>query len=330
MTPVLAELSELHAAMLQAGVTFGVAVLCAYLYRTYRRGYFALFAWAWFAYSLRLGCIVAFLTQGAPVWLYAHQVLTGWTAILLLASALSFAGAWRWRPWYLALLLFPVAWSWIAIYQLDRFILAAGPAVLFLSLATLWTGVVFLRHWRLTRTRGAAMLAVVFFAWGLHHLDYPLLRARGAWNPWGYYLDILFILATSIGIVMLVLEQMDRDLRSMLALSGDRLPRGNAAHMDHLVQRLNSNLLARTQELEQLSDRLVQQHEVMRRTVSRELHDQSAQVWAAVRLQLGGLREEVPAELAPRIDRLLALVDDGMRSIRTVTEHLRPPILDDL
>jgi signal transduction histidine kinase len=194
----------------------------------------------------------------------------------------------------------------------------------------LWTGVVFFRHWRLTSARGAAMLTVVFALWGLHHLDYPLLRARGAWNPWGYYLDILFVLATSIGIVMLVLEEMDRDLRAMLALAGERLPRGNVAHMDHLVQRLNSSLLARTQELEQLSDRIVQQHESMRRSVSRELHDQSAQVWAAVRLQLGGLREEVPADLAPRIDRLLSLVDDGMRSIRTVTEHLRPPVLDDL
>jgi hypothetical protein len=31
------------------------------------------------------------------------------------------------------------------------------------------------------------LLGGAFLLWGLHHLDYPLLRARGAWNPWGYY-----------------------------------------------------------------------------------------------------------------------------------------------
>ncbi len=45
------------------------------------------------------------------------------------------------------------------------------------------------------------LLAVALFLWGLHHLDYPFLRAQGAWNPWGYYLDIVFGLAMAAGIV---------------------------------------------------------------------------------------------------------------------------------
>ena len=42
------------------------------------------------------------------------------------------------------------------------------------------------------------MLGGVLAVWGLHHLDYPVLRAMGSWNPWGYYLDILFVLAMGI------------------------------------------------------------------------------------------------------------------------------------
>ena len=58
----------------------------------------------------------------------------------------------------------------------------------------------------------AQLLAVAFFAWGLHHLDYPILRAQGAWTPWGYYLDICFELLVGAGLVLLVLDDLGRQM----------------------------------------------------------------------------------------------------------------------
>jgi signal transduction histidine kinase len=75
---------------------------------------------------------------------------------------------------------------------------------------------------------------------------------------------------------------------------------------------------------------MVRQHEEERRRVSLELHDQTAQVWAAVKLQLGLVREASPPPVAARIGSVLDLVDTGIRSIRGVTTNLRPPLLDDL
>ncbi|MGH7710492.1 MAG: hypothetical protein ACREOG_04375, partial [Gemmatimonadaceae bacterium] len=232
---------ELHAALLQGAVTVGTAVLCWYLFAKYRRPYFLWWSVAWTLYVLRIGAIVAFLASDAQAWLFTHQILTGWTALFLLWAALTFSEAVTWRPAYALALVFPLFWSWIAIYQLESFMLAAAPAVLFLSFATFWTAWVFVQKWRRTGSRGSAVLAAVLLTWGLHHLDYPILRARGAWNPWGYYLDILFVLAMGIGIVILVLEELDR----------------------------------RTTELTRLSTRMVTQHEEERRRVSRELHDQT-------------------------------------------------------
>ena len=126
--------------------------------------------------------IVSFLLTGGWIWLYWHQVVTGWTALALLYAALVFSRGLRWRHWYLALVLFPPVWSYVAIYRLDHFLWAAGPAVLFLSLATLWTGLVFLRYRRRVGSSGARLLASAFLLWGLHHLDYPFLRARGAYE----------------------------------------------------------------------------------------------------------------------------------------------------
>ena len=270
--------------------------MCWSLWSKYRRDYFLWWSVAWSLYVLRIGAIVAFLTTNAQPWLFVHQILTGWTALVLLWAAMTFSQSTRWRGWYALAPLFPLAWSYVAIYQLQSFILAAMPAVLFLSFATLWTSGVFVRLWRSSGSRGAAVLAVVLGTWGLHHLDYPILRAKGAWNPWGYYLDILFVLGMGIGIVLIVLEQLDR----------------------------------RTRELERLSARMVEQHEEERRRLSLELHDQSAQVWAAVKMQLGLVREGAQQQLLPRIDRVLELVDTGIRSIRSVTTNLRPPLLDDL
>ena len=466
-------LSELNAALLQAVITLGIAALCAFLFVQFRKRYFLWWAVAWGLYVLRIGAICGFLTTAYEPWLYVHQVLTGWTALALLGAALAFSQRVAWRPGYLALVLFPPLWSYIAIYRLENFFLAAGPAVLFLSIATLWTWA-FWRYQRRVGSRAAKFVAGVLLLWGLHHLDYPLLRARGAWNPWGYYLDIGFVLALGAGILLLVVEELRRGLATLSALSGDLALAGGSAKddvpdvIDSLLARplalggvrgsalclttstvgarsngngtsgelsssesfvrgigscahwtgrspvgpawetmrqaahsgspalardwpdpfgesarpfaylavlpvvrdgtpvgslvivgdhgdpftalgeeflrtlgrqvgaalqhadLTTRLAARTRQLERLSVRMARQHEEERRRISLELHDETAQAFAAVKLQLGVLRETVDPSFAPRMDRVLELVDTGMRSIRNVARDLRPPLLDEL
>lgn len=445
---------ELDAALLQAAIIGAMGVLCAFLFDRYRKPYFAWWAAAWGLYLLRLGAIISFLLSGSRIWLYWHQVATGLTALALLYAALVFSRRIRWRAWYLALLLFPPVWSYIAIYRLDHFLWAAGPAVLFLSFATLLTGWVFLRYRRRVASSGATLLTVAFGLWGLHHLDYPFLRARGAWAPWGYYLDILLALAVGAGILLLVLDDLGRGVSALSALSGDlqlaggqqdvlaallarplTLPavRGSALYLYRegapmlargagvcerpspgaaegspadpdatdvlaraygtglpqvsgtwregdaaypyaavlpLLRRdevfgalvlvcdardpftalddrflvalgqqvgaalehadLNARLHARTVELERLSARMVAQHEEERRRLSRELHDETAQVFSAVKMELGVLRGGLAPPQSTRLDQALALIDTGIGSIRNVTNDLRPSLLDDL
>jgi signal transduction histidine kinase len=442
----VSSLTELHAALLQATITAGLAVLCALLYRRYQKPYFFWWAVAWALYLGRMAAIFTFLAVRDPFWLFAHQVATGWTAVALLWGALVFSRGARFRSVYLLAVLFPPVWSAYAIYHFQErggFMLAAVPAVAFLSGATLWTAGVFFRFRRQTGSSGALLLGFSFLLWGFHHLDYPILRAQGAWNPWGYYLDILFLLSVGVGIVTLVIEDFERGLGAMAALSGelqrgpstpdapaalleralvlpgvrgsalydrasDRFYRGVGAcegwrdqpptpetsplikkAVDHNrpvsdsappafafvavlpVEReqavvgalvlvgdardpftaldvsflhalgqqvgaalenaeLNRRLRRRTEDLELLSSRMLRQQEDERRRISLELHDETAQVFSAVKLQLGIVREEVPQPQAERLGRVLELVDEGMASIRSVTMALRPSLLDDL
>ena len=52
--------------------------------------------------------------------------------------------------------------------------------VAFLSLATLWSGWTFFDYHRRVASPGARVLSVAFLLWGVHHIDYPFLRAQGA------------------------------------------------------------------------------------------------------------------------------------------------------
>nr|MCU0649573.1 histidine kinase [Gemmatimonadaceae bacterium] len=427
---------ELAATLLQGAVTLGLAGLSAHFYHRYRRPWFAWFAVAWAVYVLRLLCITNFLLTTHRAWLYAHQVTTGWTALALLWASLVFARDPRWRPSYLLLALFPPLWSYAAIYVMDEFLLAALPAVLFLSFATAWSAVTFWRYARQGQGSGARLLAGAFALWSLHHLDYPFLRRYGAWTPWGYYLDIAFELLVGAGLVVLVLDDVGRGMRALTALSGDLQRRaegddllavvvsrpltlpgvratalvlsdalvrtagpwssaaGDVAPLTRKVVQsgrpqvsrefagwryvaalpveqdgatvgallmagdlrnpftalddsfllalgqqvgaalkradLDRRLSERSAELSRLSTAMVDQHEEERLRLSRELHDETAQVFGAVKMQLDALRVAAAPPQAERLARLGTLVDTGIRSIRTVTDALRPALLDDL
>lgn len=450
-----AALSELAAAYFQAFVTIGLALMCLGLHRRYHKPYFQAWAFAWGVYGLRMGAIISFMHSGATVWLFWHQVLTGWTALALLWAALVFWRRSRWRALYGLWVLFPLAWSSIAIYQLDTFLLAAAPAVLFLSLATFGTAWAFFRYHVETGSAAARWTAAAMALWAIHHLDYPFLRARGVWNPWGYYLDVGFELALGIGILFLVLEDLDEGLRALSALSAELQPReqvddlpdalmdraltlrsarGSALFLDALAPgagipavaasgvcagwvhdsppprvravlaqvvdtgapqvaspvlggparpgeprylaalpviqngevagslvvvgeardpfaaldtpflvalghqvgaalenaALTRRLEARTHELERLQTRMVHRHEEERQRISRELHDETAQILAAVSLRLGVLAEQGDEEISAGLAQVRALVGGTIRSIRGVTRNLRPVALDDL
>ncbi|HSH76645.1 MAG TPA: GAF domain-containing sensor histidine kinase, partial [Longimicrobiales bacterium] len=95
-------------------------------------------------------------------------------------------------------------------------------------------------------------------------------------------------------------------------------------------EELHESLEARTQELERLQARMVRQHEEERNRLWRELHDETAQVLAALNLQLGLVEERGDASIAPALQRARTLVGEGIKSIRAVTRDLRPMALDDL
>ena len=281
---------ECSALGFQSVLTSTLAVTCYVLWLRQRGPHFLTWSIAWALYVVRLASMSAFLVRRDLTWLFVHQAMTGLSALLLLVAALQLSGKYRWRPWHAIAVPIVIGWSWVSIFAIDSMVIAGVSSVVLLASVTVWTGVVL---WR-DRTRvpggGAQLLAWSFILWGLHHLDYPLLRSFGAAVLYGVFVDVIFLFSIALGMLFVVL--------------GDERDR----------------LAERTTELEQLTRLLLRAQEDERRRIARELHDEAGQALTAVKIEL-----DLDGHLAAgeQVGRALA-------QVRDLSNLLRPSALDDL
>ena len=281
---------ECSALGFQSVLTSILAIACYLLWRRQRHPYFLTWSAAWAVYVVRLACMSTFLVRRDMVWLFLHQSATGISALLLLLAALQLSRGLVLRPYHALLVPLSIAWAWFTIYGIGSMMVAGITATLLLSGVTIATGVIFWRERARISSGAAPVLAGAFILWGLHHLDYPLLRGFGAAVLYGVFADVLFLFAIGLGLLFVVL--------------GDERDR----------------LAARTEELEHLSRLLIRVQEDERRRIARELHDEAGQVLTAVKIEL---------ELDGRMEAG-ALVGRALAQVRDVNNLLRPSALDDL
>jgi signal transduction histidine kinase len=281
---------ECSALGFQSVLTSTLALTCYVLWLRHRGPHFLTWSMAWALYVVRLGSMSAFLVRRDPIWLFVHQAMTGLSALLLLVAALQLSGKYRSRPWHALGVPLVIAWSWVSIFMIESMVIAGVSSVVMLASVTIWTGVVLWRDRNRVPGGGAQLLAWSFILWGLHHLDYPLLRSFGAAVLYGVFVDVIFLFSISLGMLFVVL--------------GDERAR----------------LSERTSELEQLTRLLLRAQEDERRRIARELHDEAGQALTAVKIELDldGHRDA-----GEKVGRALA-------QVRDLSNLLRPSALDDL
>ena len=281
---------ECSALGFQSVLTSALAVTCYVLWRRQRGAYFLTWSAAWAVYVLRLASMSAFLVRRDMTWLFLHQALTGLSALLLLGAAAQLSRNFVWRPWHLVTVPIAFGWAWFTIFSMHSMLVAGITTTLLLSSVTIWTGVVFWRNRERVSSGAAPVLAWAFILWGIHHLDYPLLRGFGAAVLYGVFVDVAFLFAIGLGMLFVVL--------------GDERAR----------------LAARTVELEQLTRLLLRAQEDERRRIARELHDEAGQALTAVKIELD---LDGHLDAGARVGRALA-------QVRDLSNLLRPSALDDL
>src|SRR5580658_1899019 len=109
--------------------------------------------------------------------------------------------------------------------------------------------------------------------------------------------------------------------------------RVNQAELEQRVQERTQELLNASQELRELSARILQAQDEERRRIARELHDGAGQLIAALGMETSNLsreRERLSSRAASSLDNIESLVAQMTQDIRTMSHLLYPPLLDDV
>ena len=99
------------------------------------------------------------------------------------------------------------------------------------------------------------------------------------------------------------------------------------------LRRRNSEILQQSDQLRELSGRLMSLQDEERRRIARDLHDSAGQNLAALSISIARIKEDAkgdPAQLSARIKEARDLVQHLSDEIRTTSYLLHPPMLDEM
>jgi signal transduction histidine kinase len=140
--------------------------------------------------------------------------------------------------------------------------------------------------------------------------------------------------------------QQRREAETVLAKYHEKLEQRVVERTEALSQTVNAlqaeiqqrstaeALLGQTRDqLRALASRLLSVQEDQQKRISREIHDELGQAMTALKLDLGWLCQQLQPEqtaLQAKIQKMIPLVSDTIRTIQRICAELRPGLLDDL
>jgi len=209
----------LKAALVLSIISTWVLVgLFAYLNQYTQRRYFSLWTIAWLFYALWLTASINQLdAPESQIGVMLTQSCIGVCALFLFwgnVSILRHSVA-QWN--ILGGIAIVLLWSYIGIYQLSNKFWLQLPLFVMLGAASLFTAVLFFVRRRQRRYIGASILALGFLLWSLYLIAYPFIYLKAEFAPSGFLLSATLQLIIAFGMIVLVLEEVRYESRTVRA-----------------------------------------------------------------------------------------------------------------
>jgi len=191
-----------------------------YVYKVEKQRFLGIWTAAWAAALLRYAfMLIAQYLEHRALLLTLSQWFSLANAMLLLWGVYVYKG--RRFPWsWLALAAIDTLWIPIAAAYSVSFKYLTAPTFLFMGAAVIWMGLVFMKG-QTERLLSRTIVGWTMVLWGVHKLNYPLLRPIEWFAPIGYMLGALFSIMVAMGIILVYYEEN----RHMLASSEQRFRR---------------------------------------------------------------------------------------------------------
>jgi len=182
-----------------------------YLYSHDREKYLLTWAISWVVYSLRLILQLLSARFGPSNYLILGEMLATWVSgILLVWGSFQFLGR-KMPGWAIVLTILGSAFGGIAILASLSFEQITWSTFILLGAIYIWTGVTLLRS---TKFGGPGKLIIgwTFILWGVHKLDYPLLRPSEWFAPWGFLIASLLTFTVGLGMILIYYYRIRQEL----------------------------------------------------------------------------------------------------------------------
>ncbi len=158
--------------------------------------------------ALRQAAYLSVPLFGRNTALVSAEILHVTMTVLLLAGSMQFIGRKPYLPALLGVWLAAGLWAMLPLAVDMGFLVRTAPLYLFAGGAMILTGIMFLRSSEKGQYKGLWIVGAVFIAWGIHKLDFPLLRPVDWFAPIGFLLAQA--LSTFAGITLITQAQRRR------------------------------------------------------------------------------------------------------------------------
>ncbi|HUI07788.1 MAG TPA: ATP-binding protein [Verrucomicrobiae bacterium] len=199
-----------------------VIVLFAYLNYSMRRPHLSMWIVSWMLYSVYLAASIGLEdAPGTPFLLMASRGCIGISAMFMFWGSFQLTGHKRDQRELALGTIMVVVWSYIAAYKVGDVMWITFPVFLLLSLAGVYTGVLYMRR---RRSRGATILGVGFLLWGVHLIGFPLASGSQALMSGAYFTSAILSLLIIVGMVLEdEVNISEQDYRALFDSSGDAI-----------------------------------------------------------------------------------------------------------
>jgi two-component system sensor histidine kinase UhpB len=186
-------------------------LIYAYFYKEEKKKYIGVLTLGWLMYCARLSTSLLSETSTYPQYfiLLSHIFMTASSLLISYGTYLFIEKKFPRIFFYIAAI--AVFWSIsAAALKLPFYFLSMLP-ILFTAFVFMFAGISFLKSSE-SKLIAAKITGWALFLWGLHKLDYPLLRENFTLAPWGFLLSSVLALITAIGLILLFNERTKREL----------------------------------------------------------------------------------------------------------------------
>ncbi len=134
---------------------------------------------------------------------------------------------------------------------------------------------------------------------------------------------------------LLRMKQAEREARLQSAEAERARQELKKAHdeLEARVQERTTELATKTEEIRELTGRLLKSQDDERRRLARELHDSTGQMLAAMKINLEVVKARTTNGVDPEVKTLIAesvsITEEMSRQLRTMSYLLHPPLLDE-